>query len=341
MILAPPSKTRFSARTMFRDLAVRSVQDGIFGGMAYIHMRTPMFSLSVDKDTGKTKISRKMVLRHRTDLSPAFLPDGKPDNYKSGEKKGQQKFVGRLNPYWDHTEGVDRPKIIKNTIMRVHLMFDWQKICRRMQECAGIEPDFVPGQGKPTWRRDPVVWIDENTHEKMRTPFVYKVDLDANGEPIQTPVEKTKIYLYALTPIKLPGEEFDPTKLPKIEANVWYEELAPKDEQDAQFFLPSDVEDWLTEKGDAEQAAASQGHAGRVDLNRSPFTVDIRNIVSLSAAGQKYRMPRRNWDTDGDLSPVSFEEVEVDAEPDIDNPLQYKIPGHRGVFSAPPKTTTT
>ncbi len=294
------------ARQLCWNLIDQQMKMDMWGGPAYIHMRTPMFSLSTDGKTGKERCSAKMRKYHATQLQAVMGEDGKPLILKSGENKGKPKMQGIPNPFWDFE--ADRPKIIKHTLMQVQIGFNWFEVMKSMQREAGVTPDYAGGTVK-TWRSETrfieVEMLDGSGARK--TVFFHRMNINTEtGEVKPFNPKKDNIYLACLRPMK-PFASM-PTK-------VWYEELdggrrLTTDEEK----LVRDVGAFALAERDEDEIAEQQGHAGRPDLNRQMFTPSVRNILSISAFGAKYRMPRRPWD---EVTPVNFADIEgIEVEED-------------------------
>lgn len=294
-------------RQMCWDLIDQQMKLDMWGGVAYIHMRTPLFSLSKNKKTGEyTDVRAKVLKYHATQMVEMTGEDGKPLLYLSGDKKGKPRMQGIPNPFWDFT--INRPKVIKNTIMQVQIGFDWFQIMKAAQKAGGFEQDYAGGTHK-TWRSETkfieVEMISPNP-EKKKTVFFYRES--AEGKPFNP--KRDSIYLACLR-TKSP--------LPSMPTQVWYEELeSGRILADDEKKLLQDTTAYKCAERDEDDIAEQQGHPDRPDLNREMFAPSIRNIVSLSAFGQKYRMPRRSWD---DVDPVHFadlEGIEVESDPITD-----------------------
>ncbi len=275
-----------SAVNMCAKITQHMGENSLWGGSAYIHMRTPMFS--IDRNG---KLSRKMVVKHRTLVGK----DDKP----------------LANPFWDFQE--NRPKLIKCSMMQVQVGFDWQKVVRDAQEKAGVEQDFVAGAGAKTWRSETRFVTLEVGKKRHKTLFFYRVEINnATGEEKPFEPGKSKIYLACLRPMKS-----------VIKSKVWFEEINPLEGVEPKRYIREDkieidgqechFEDWLTADRDEDAIAEAQGHPDRPDLNRAMFTPKIENLVSISVFGKKYNMPKVKWD---EVTPVSFIDLPITEEDD-------------------------
>ena len=293
------------ARQLCWDIIDRQMTLDMWGGVAYIHMRTPLFSLTKNKTTGlKTDVKPKVLKYHATQLVPMIGEDKQPMLYKSGANKGKPRMQGVPNPFWDFE--ANRPKVIKNTMMQVQIGFNWFEIMKAAQREGGFEPDYEGGT-QQTWRTETryIEVTDLSKNEPRKTVFFYRFKKNVEtGEEKPFDPKTDNIYLACLTPR---------TPLPSMPTLTWYEELSSEpgvkgrrltiDEQR----LLQDTSAYKCAERDEDDIAEQQGHPDRPELNRFMFTPSVRNIVSLSAFGKKYRMPRRSWD---DVDPVHFADVE-------------------------------
>ena len=293
------SKT-ITARRMCETLIEQQAQRDMWGGVAYIHMRTPQFAMAKDKQGDYTVVQPKMRKYHATDLLPV-MENGVQVLVKSGPNKGKPKMQGRPNPFWDFEN--NRPKVIKHTRMQVQVGFDWFRIMQAAQHAAGLTPDYAGGDNL-NWRaqtRFIEVEFMKPVKENKKTVFFYKMQFDSlTREPLPFKMGRDRIYLACLRPTR---------PLPTMQTEVWFEELATGDKLGkAEQKLLMDQSAYKLSEPDEDDVAESQGHPDHPELNREMFTVKIGNIVSLSAFGLKFSMPL-NPDWAEGVDPVNFAEV--------------------------------
>ena len=81
------------------------------------------------------------------------------------------------------------------------------------------------------------------------------------------------------------------------------------------FTLVMDENAYKLADQDEDEKAEKQGHPGRPDLNREMFTPSIRNMVSISAFGQRYTVRKRPWDDVTPINLLDLLELDIEADP--------------------------
>ena len=211
--------SKITGRDMCFQMINQQIEADMWGGVAYLHMRTPMFDLGKNKKSGEyTDVKPRMRKYHATQLVGMNGDDGKPLMYKTGENKGKPRMQGVPNPFWDFE--ADRPKIIKHTLMQVQIGFDWFRIMQSMQVQGGFTPNYAGGTVQ-TWRAETrfiEVQMTAPKAEAKKTVFFYRENINTEtGERKPFNPQRDKIYLSCLRPMK---------PLASMPTKVWFEELA-------------------------------------------------------------------------------------------------------------------